>query len=429
MQQSISVMFAGLVLAALAFIGSPKERSVSGVTSEPPLAVADLSQMGWTPPSFVSNRTFFREFRGANLESLDDSTKVVFLDNDLFVVYHTRIDGNDRLTSPRVLEAFFIRSNDGSLIQKKTWPSRLRRSLGDLRESEARLIPMADGRFLVFAADIMTLYTSNLDLVKQRKLEPSGPTDFWAAQSIAPGGDLFLRYESTVGPRVTYSWLDSTSLDLKYTAPGYRDTDFPVQGTVLAGADSLFTVLGTGIRMINRAQQVRTICNDQLCRETGYLHVLSSRYLAWSGRTGFGVIDPDRGLVWSKYPLPRLDPSVLQFGKIQSAMDGTRFALWVKAERKALLDGVDIKSEPIVLVYDVGRPEKCFAVQVKTVRAQLDFALSPNGKKLAVFDGAKVRVWSIDDEAKRASMQPKIRAVTIVAHESDGSSGRAANAK
>ena len=362
--------------------------------------VVDLAKLGWAPPRSVSNREFFKDFTLAKLLALDENTRVVFLSEDTIAVYHTKQEGKNWLSAPRAMQSFFIRAKDGSLISTQRWPVGLRKSMDGMVDSEARLIPLYGGLFLVFANGTITLYGPKLDLLKQKKLEPAASSDSWSVQSTDNGKGIFVRHESLSKRLVTYSWLDSDTLEVEYQLPPYpwqyTYRGFPMQGAVRASGSAVFGGLGSGIQMIDRDQRVKTICGDPLCQETGALHVLSSRYMGWSGRSGIGMIDIEQGgLTWSKSAAPQYRHNVFEFSEMQSAMSGTKFAMWVVANRKASFDEVEIKPVTI-LVYDFARLEDSPAViRMKSVRSDWDFALSPNGTKLALFDGATVQIYSL----------------------------------
>lgn len=380
----------GLLVLSAVFWGSAGHMDAPSLRT--PAVVVDLAKIGWAPPRNQSDRAFFKDFTIGNLFSLDQNTRILFLNADAFVVYHTKQEGQDWRTAPRTMEAFFIRAKDGSLISTMRWPTRLRRSDNDLRESEARLVPLSDGRFLAFANGVMRLYGDNLDLLKEQKLEPDGPGGMWSAQSVAEGHQIFLRHESMRPPRATYFWLDSATLQVEYTSPGYHDRDFLVQAGVVAGEKSVFTLSQSGIRMIDRDHGVKTICADQLCRGDGLLRALSSRHIGLSGKNGIGIVDLDHGLIWSKSIGD--DSKHFQFSEMQCAMSGKRFAFWITGAKKALFDGVKINEwPPTILVYERDSSKTPLVIRTTPVEGQLDFALSPGGTKLAVFDGAKVQVY------------------------------------
>jgi len=276
------------------------QKTASTVLPLSPSIAIDLKKVGWKPALDESNRSFFKDFSTAKLEALDDRTKILFLTKDLVVVYHTKQEGKNWRTATRQLEAFFISAKDGSLLRTEHWPTVVRRSEDELRDSEARLIPLQDGRFLVMAHGMMMLYAFNLDLVKQLELKPFKATDLWTVQTVAGGKQIFLRHESQADLQVTYSWLASDTLRVLQEMPGYQDEDFDIQRNVTAGEDAVFGFSRSGIQMIAPGFLVKTICNHRLCNEDiGTFQVISSRYLAVSGKKGIGVVDIERGLAWS----------------------------------------------------------------------------------------------------------------------------------
>ena len=104
-------------------------------TSQPKWSI-ELRTYGWNPPKDESNRSFFRDFSLAKLEAGDPNTRVLFINSDTLVAYHTNQDGKDWRTASRQLEAFFISAEDGRLLSRKVWPTDLRGSERELRDSE-----------------------------------------------------------------------------------------------------------------------------------------------------------------------------------------------------------------------------------------------------------------------------------------------------
>jgi hypothetical protein len=143
--RTLSVKHAVLVLAALTtWLGSARgEEHPAGASV--PEAVVDLRTLGWVPPPHVSDREFFKDMSLGKLEALDENTRILFLTEDVIVVYHTKQEGRDWRTSPRFLEAFFIQAKDGGLLSIETWPVSPRKAYDDRRDSEARLIPSTMG--------------------------------------------------------------------------------------------------------------------------------------------------------------------------------------------------------------------------------------------------------------------------------------------
>lgn len=361
-----------------------------------PVVFVDLAKLGWAPPRNVSDREFFRDFTLEKLFAQDVNTRVVFLTEDVLVAYHTKQEGEDWRRSPRSIEAFFISSKDGSLLVTRRWSTGLRRSIDDLADSQARLIPLDGGRFLVVKNGVITLYSLDGELLRQRKLEPS--TDLWAAQSIASGRGMVLRGNSASVP-VKYRWLTLDTLETKrcletkYEMPEYRGRDYAI-GPAVADEKSLFERTRSGIRKIDLEQNAKIICDDPLCRETGNLSVLSAHYLGWSGMSGIGVVEKDRGLVWSRSVETKYQHNAFEFGHLETAISGTKFALWAVANGKPVFDGVEIK-DLTILVYDVANLKAHPLVFRWKPRGDWAFGLSPKGTKLAIFDQGKVQIYRL----------------------------------
>ena len=82
---------------------------------------------------------------------------------------------------------------------------------------------------------------------------------------------------------------------------------------------------------------------------------------------------------------------------MRSAMSEKRLAVWVSTNKKAPFDGAKIQPwPPTLLVYDVAGPKDPIVIRMKPVDGQFDFAFSPSGTKLAVFDNARVQIYSFD---------------------------------
>jgi hypothetical protein len=110
-----------------------------------PTRVVNLREFGWTPPPEESNREFFKDFSIEKLETLDDGVNLLSLGEDVIVVYHTVQNGRAWRTSPRVMEAFAVKAEDGTLLHKESWPTSLQKSSDDLLDCAGRLLPLNDG--------------------------------------------------------------------------------------------------------------------------------------------------------------------------------------------------------------------------------------------------------------------------------------------
>ena len=390
-----------LSLTALFCNGSSSEMQAQRVLSSAKSKwIVQLKSYGWSAPKLPSNKTFFKDFSLPKLEAQDINTRILFVNDNILVAYHTREEGQDWHTASRQLEAFFINAKDGSLLGVKHWPAVVRGSEHDLIDSESRLIPLADGRFLAFANHAMMLYGSDLELVKQKSLQLSTSTDLWSAQSVDSGHKIFLRQQSLSDQRTTYFWLASDTWLLLSQMSGFQGPNFSVVAS--AGDNFVLTGIGfsrpgitTGMGKISPDGSSKIICSDPLCSE-GNPTVLSSQRIAVSGRHGIGLVDPERGLIWSRQILPSENPNDFQFGEIHSDISGTRFAVWVTAYHKTPFDGVEVSSSPMLFAYDASDPKLLLAVPIERQTGDVDYALSPNGRQVAIFDGARIRLYVID---------------------------------
>jgi hypothetical protein len=158
------------------------------------------------------------------------------------------------------------------LLHKRSWPTSLRKDSDDRRDSEARLIPLNDGRFIACTNATLALYNTNFELQKEKKLEPSGPSDFWSMQRAGDSELIFLRHESRSERSVMFSWLDASTLEVISQLPKkpwiYEYKGMFMQGTGVNGSiGSVFGAGSEGLRMIDSDQQFKTVCGDPVCRE------------------------------------------------------------------------------------------------------------------------------------------------------------------
>lgn len=372
--------------------------------SQPPRRVhpeweMQLKSYGWRPPKEVSNRAFFKDFTMGKLQAVDENTRVSFLQNNVIAVYHTTGEGQDWRTATRHVEVFFVNAKDGRLSSRKEWLSAVRRSWSDLIDSESRLIPLSNGRFLVFANGTMKLYGSDLELIKEKKLLGPTSTDLCSAQSVAAGQKIFVRHESPSDQQTTYYWLASDTLQLLTQMPGPSGRNSSVEAT--AGEDFVLTgfeYTSPGIAPLKKTGldgSTKVICSDRLCQEDHTEAVLSSRYIAISGRRGIGVVDQMGGLLWSKQIPPNSNPNDFQFGDIRAAMSEEEFAVWITSYHKTLFDGVRVSSNPTLFVYDASTGNLRFTAPIEPKGGTFDFDMSSDARQLVIFNGRTLRNYAI----------------------------------
>ncbi|WP_348260992.1 hypothetical protein P8935_14395 [Telmatobacter sp. DSM 110680] len=361
--------------------------------AQQPRLTVSLTRYGWAPQKSDSDRIFFRDFSVNKLVALDLGTKLVFVSEDVLVVYSTVQKGSDWRTASRQLEAYFIRASDGTLLTKKTWPSTIRKDLSDA-DSESRIIALENGRFLVDADGRLLLYGSNLSLIRELKLEPFGPTELWGVQSVASGREIFLRHESAVFSdtnlrAVNYEWRDATTFRLITSVIGDVDQGMGVRGA----EDGAFIAWSSPSYSIFRPNQPPDkICSNPICNRVTINAVVSSNYLVVSSfLDGIGVVDRQKGLLW--FDTPSVEGShKLAFGSVVAASTGNRFAIWISASKKCTFDSVLIRSSALFL-FDINNPRHIFEIPEHPGGGE--FALSPRGKQLATFDDQGLHFYDV----------------------------------
>jgi len=70
--------------------------------------------------------------------------------------------------------------------------------------------------------------------------------------------------------------------------------------------------------------------------------------------------------------------------------------VWVTSSPKGSFDGVKIKNSPTLLVYDVVGLVRRSVISIKEEYGQWDVAFSPDGAKLAVFDGVRLKIYGLE---------------------------------
>jgi hypothetical protein len=169
----------------------------------------------------------------------------------------------------------------------------------------------------------------------------------------------------------------------------------------IAGDDFVLTVLGfsdsgmtTGIGKVNVDGTARIICSERFCRRSWRnSDVFAPRRSIWEAR--HRGCDTEHGTLWSKQIPLNSDPNDFQFGQVRAAMSANVFAVWITAHRKALFDGVHLGETPTLFGYEAATGKRLFTVPVERNGGDFDFALSPHGSRLAIFDGARFSLYTV----------------------------------
>jgi hypothetical protein len=359
-----------------------------------PRWTVSLEKYGWTPQGGESNRVFFRDISVGKLMSLDVGIKLVFVSSDVVVAYSTVKTGQNWRTASRQLQAYFIRVSDGSLLRVQQWTSAIRKD-ESIADTESRIIPLTDGRFLVQVNGTLMLYGSDLSLIRELKLDPFGPTEMWGVQRVADGREIFLRHESSICPGRNYclpeyEWRDAETFQLLSKSIGDDSHGRGVRGA----EDGAFIAWSSpGLKIFRPNQPPRKICSDPLCDSVLVDDCGFSKYFVVSSEWGgIGVVDRQHGLLWFDSPAPTNDPHNLSFGFIDASLSGRRFAFWVSAFKKGEFDSVLVR-RTVPFVFDIDNPKHAFAMAEPSGGAT--YALSPDGKQIAAFNNKGLRLYDV----------------------------------
>lgn len=355
----------------------------------------DLRNYGWRGPITESNREFFRDFTIEKLASVDIRTKLLFASNDVLVAYHSKVDGRDWRTAKRSLEGFFLNVGDGSLLARRQWPSVLRKDGSDA-ESEARMVALQNGKVLVISDGVLMLYSDHLQLIGEHKLVPFGSRDMWGVSRVAEGHEIFLRHERLGTRSISYQWVDADTFKPLVEMTG----DLMWGRGMNAVADGVLDSSERGIFLRVPLSPERKVCDVPFCRVTGTGSetVILPQLVGLVRGNGIGVLDVAHGLLWSDVVDPKNDYHGLEFGEIYPSLSGNRFAVWVTADRRYVFNSVTLQKAPSpnVLVFDTVKPQHVFATTIRAKTSEWAFALSPDGTKLAIFDGVTIALYRID---------------------------------
>ena len=65
------------------------------------------------------------------------------------------------------------------------------------------------------------------------------------------------------------------------------------------------------------------------------------------------------------------------------------------AYHKTLFDGVQVSNTPTLFLYDATSSNLLFTAPIELKSGDFDFALSPDGSEVVIFDGAGIRLYAI----------------------------------
>lgn len=374
------------------------------VAKEPeptPLSRIDLGAIGYTPTTHVhhSDREVFDDL---TLLMQDEDKRVSFAAGSVLAVYYSRPPekSKDGTSSNYAMEVFFIGSDSGKLIEHRTWHTLKRQWFNDEYDTEGRIMQVRTG-FLVDAGAKLELYDRDLRLRKTYDLKASnsGASGMWSVK-VAPGGDTIHVQSSkqTVQVRrgaVSYfagadeiesSWLQSDSFQKIGSQPSFG-------GPHSVSNDAIVTRLSHCLDLQRMGEPPHRIsCSKP---PAGLPMFLNDNEILSVGVTEFSILSTQGILIWN---VGEPDPGVrrsLEIDDYQRSMDGSRFAIALTGYRKkAMFDGIYLPRRPLdtIVVYDENCLQHVFTL---TIPAHSPYALSPEGRTLAVLTGTTLTVFAL----------------------------------
>jgi len=313
----------------------------------------------------------------------DDKLRLSFPSDGLLAVYRSAcrpslatIRSSD--SKVREMEAWFVDPSTGKLVGTEAWPTAKRRWLNDRWDTQARIIPVQSG-FLVHAGPFLYFYTFN----REKKVQlPLDPDSRWAVKVVRPGSEIHLQEisddESAVG-----RWLSSETLKQEH-----RQSEFA--GITSASSKAAVTLLAHCLHI----QPLSAKEYDLYCpasRDLGLPEFLNdSEVLAISGKSVV-LLSLKSEKLWSREASS--DHSIIN-DKI--SLRGNRFAILLRG--RTTFDGTEVpKHKESVVVYDSEKRIQIFHSVVAGEFEVTDFALSPDGKALAVLKADNIQIYDLEN--------------------------------
>lgn len=330
-----------------------------------------------------------------------------FTDKDrLVVTFVTREDARNRPQLSRRnrqddagalrLKAIFLDVNTGQVTNINSWPTQSRMS---------RIVAVHSDRLLTLDGNGLTLYAPDLSVINSIRLP--APTSFgWRVHTSPTGGNILL--SSTELRKGAWIWLETDTLKIVKSwedAPGGYVTisdgniavstcwwghDCSYEGAACVpgpkcGPNVEVRSLSTDWRIISKGEQYQRA--QFVNQDTIFL----------PGR-GIGKLIRIDGTVLLEESRQRRSWGCWETGALPSA-DGHRFVI-PSCEGKGSVGALDVEGHPVLkqlFVYDIGSHIRTWVLDVKGPRIQkeMQFAISPDGSKLAVLNNEFVEMFDL----------------------------------
>ncbi len=317
---------------------------------------------------------------------------VVFTDRELVAAYFVirqapalSVPGHPQASDSFQLRGVFLDAATGDLRHKQDWPT--------MPYLPSELLPTHDGKFVIRAGHSLTLYSPTFDLMKERSLPWSKiPERPYPTLWVSPTGrTLFLSDDRF--PKLNWVRLDSDSLDVLDEWNEEYDSTlcFTVSDNAIArSCDSgqvWLRTVGEPWRL-HYSSPTRLLCdfptfidNETLAIDVcPGIVVVSTR-----GDVLFEDLFPDE---YRKDPLRK---------EVVISRESRRFAIVLKRLKGGYFDTPFHVGAIQITIYDLRTKNRIFTLEFKRPpkHAFWDFALSPDGQRLAVMLGPRVEVYQL----------------------------------
>ena len=303
---------------------------------------------------------------------------------------------------PLRLCGIFLDVNTGAITNTTKWPTESRRS---------RIVGVHDGKFVTLRQSVLTLYSDNLSVVKEVTLPPLGLLGWLPHTSPSGKTILFSSAELRKGPWI---WVETDTLKILSTweddPSGYVtiSDDSIATSTCLSGftciknvvtANEASVCMVTGPKCEPRIQ-IRGLSTDWKTIAVGEPnlspHFVNDDLIFLPGDTD-KLIRTDGTVIFRE---PRGSASGECWGtSVLPSANGLRFVI-PSCQGKGAVPSLDISGHSVLKqfrIFDIGTQIQTQLVDVggKKIQDEMQFAISPDGSKLAILSNEFVQVFEL----------------------------------
>ena len=290
---------------------------------------------------------------------------------------------------PLRLRGVFLDTERGKITAIRDWPT---------QSTLARIVAAEDGKFVTQRGDELTLYGPDLQQLKETNLPPAHDQDEWVAGPASPTGrSILVRLLVAEGRLESWRWVEIHTLQITHSweaqpraaIVSITDNRILRDGICACAQDKLelrglsteWTIIGPGL-----FRDIFFLNDDLFFMPNFPIKPGAPALIVRSdGEVLFTYKQPSEGGVFWRRAVP--------------STEGKRFVIiGVRSEGKQPV--LDISGHWVlkrILVGDLSSGAQPYALDVKgpKISGQMQFALSPNGLRLAVLNKETVQVFDL----------------------------------